>query len=500
MKILNKFTTIILTLCLLFSVFTFSSNAASSAVIGLSSSTAKVGDKVTVTVTINPGVAMYAVGYYLEYDSSVLKYESGNGVGGAGVLQVEESPSGETSVSYSYSFSAIGNGTSAVSVTNCGYEILGDGGAASVDFGGASVSVTVKDPVLSSNADLKSLKVNGYSLTPKFSSATTSYSLEVPFEAKKISVTAVPADSSAKVVSVKGSSKLNVGKNTVTIVVQAQNGTQKTYTIAVTRLEGVEVPEEEPLLTNIEGVDHTILTKIPEEVLLKGFTVEVKNVNGHDVETAVDKNGDFRIFYLKAPESEEIVPYLYDEVLDQFDRLKYTVIGENYYIFCDIPKDISLPENLYESNIDIAGFSVECLSDTTPEMSDFHYVYCYNDGVYNFYRFDSKEASLHRFPDFDKIAGSAAQVKDNVFTRFASLSTNAKIIVIAVSILILGIFALLIMLIIYFIRKSMNKDNDLILAQAYDDFEEIEEYANFDEIEAEEVAEDNEENNTDAVN
>lgn len=476
MKILTKITTTLLILCLLFSAFTLTSNAASSAVISFSSNTAKVGDKVTVSVTVNPGVAMYAVGFYLEYDSSILKYESGNGVGNAGVLQVEESPSGETSVSYSYVFSAIANGTSAVSVTDCGYEILGDGGAQSVSFGGASASITVKDPVLSGNADLKSLKVSGYSLSPSFSASTTSYSLEVPFETKKLNITAVPSDSNAKVVSVKGSSKLSVGKNTVTIVVQAQNGTQKSYTIAVTRLEGTETPEEEPLITNVDGVDHTILTKIPQEILLKDFTIEIKNVNGYDIETAVDNAGNFRIFYLKPSGSEEIYPYLYDETLDQFEKLKYTVIGENYYIFCDIPEDVNLPQNLYESKLEIFGNSTECISNTDAEMSDFHYVYCYSNSTYNYYRFDAKEGSLHRFPDFNKIVSvSTDKPKDNIFTRFASLSTNAKIIMIALCVLILGIFALLIMLIVYLFKKSLNNNqDDMILEEAYEDFDEVE--------------------------
>ncbi len=475
MKILTKFTTILAALCLLFSTLTFSSSAAGSAVIAFSSNTVKVGDKVTVTVTVNPGVQMYAVGFYLEYDSSVLKYESGNAVGDAGVLQIEESPSGETSVSYSLVFSAIANGTSAVSVTDCGYEILGDGGAQSVNFGGASASLTVKDPVLSGNADLKSLKVNGYSLSPSFSASTTSYSLEVPFETQKLNITAVPSDSNAKVVSVKGNSNLSVGNNTVTVIVQAQNGTQKTYTIAVTRLEGEEVIEEKPLITNISGVDYTVLTKIPEDVLLKDFSIEVKSVNGYDVETAVDKDGNFRIFYLKASDSEEIVPYLYDEVLDQFEKLKYTYFGEKYYIFCNIPDNISLPKNLFESSINISSHSVPCLSDTSSEMADFHYVYCYSDGVYNFYRFDANENSLHRFPDFYKITGITIEKEaDNIITRFATLSTNAKIIIIALSVLIIGIFALLIMLIVYLLKKSLNKNDDLILEEAYEDFEEVE--------------------------
>ena len=103
MKILKKFAIIIVTICITLNLVMLSASAAKNAVLHFSKSTVNVGDKVTVSVTMNPGTPMYAVGFYLEYNSDVLKYTGGAGTGDAGVLKVIESPSGDKSVKYSFS-------------------------------------------------------------------------------------------------------------------------------------------------------------------------------------------------------------------------------------------------------------------------------------------------------------------------------------------------------------------------------------------------------------
>ncbi len=487
MKIFSKITTIIVTICIILSALTLPVSAAKNAVIAFNKSKVEVGDKVTVTVTVNPKKEMSALRFYLEYNDEVFKYDSGTGVGDAGVIHIEEAPSGQKSVSYNFTFKATKKGSSTFSVKDCVYflqsnTIQTDDDAKS--FGGASATLSVKDPKLSDNAKLKTLKISGYSLSPSFSSSKTSYTLKVPYDTKKINITAKTADSEAKVVSVKGNTDLKVGKNTVTVTVEAENGTQKTYTIKVTRLEEKDTSSEEntssddskdqPLKTTIEDTEYLIATKIPQDILFKGFSTQTTQVNGFDIETAVDGEGNFRIFYLSASDSEELIPYLYDEDTDEFQKLKYYVFGENYYIFSQIPDEYNVPDNLYASNVNIGGFSVDCLSDTNTEMSDYHYLYCYSNGAFNLYRFDSLEGTLQRYPDFEKLVSSnSSDSKDNIFSRFSSLSTNGKVILLAFIIVILGIFALLIMLIVYLIKRSINNSDDFILSSDYDDFDQI---------------------------
>lgn len=478
MKIFKKTAILFIVAALLLSVVVFPASAAKNAVIYFNKNSVEVGDKVTVSVSVNPGEEMYAVSFYLEYDDEVLKYESGTGVAKAGVLQVVESPSGDKSVKYNFTFSAIKVGSSSISVRDCVYDVLGSNGAETKNFGGASARLTVKDLALSSNAKLKSLKISGYSLSPSFSSGRTSYTLKVPNNVTKLNVSATTEDSKAKVTSVTGN-KLNVGVNTVTITVQAENGTQKKYTIKVTRADESETEEpneettETALDTTVNGKPYTIVTKLPQDVIFKGFGLETTKLNGYDIETAVDMAGIYRIFYLQAAESDKLTPYLYDEDSDSFEPLKYTIQNDKLYIFSQIPEDFETPDSLYEANIDINGFTVPCLSDTNGAMSEFHYVYCFANGIFNLYRYDTFEDTLQRQPDFEFANSNIVDQDDSFLKRFSSLSGNAKVIFVGLVIVVLGVLALLILLIVYLFRRSIIRNEELILGDDDMYFDEI---------------------------
>lgn len=96
-----------------------------------------------------------------------------------------------------------------------------------------SCSSTVARP-LSVNANLASLTVTGADLTPAFKPGTTSYDIgEVEYSVKALDIKTTTEDANAKV-TIKNNS-LSVGSNTVSVIVTAENGTQKTYKIKVTR-------------------------------------------------------------------------------------------------------------------------------------------------------------------------------------------------------------------------------------------------------------------------
>ena len=95
----------------------------------------------------------------------------------------------------------------------------------------------------SSNNSLSSLSVTNYSLDKKFNTNTTSYSISVASDVKSINVNAKASDSKAKV-TIYGTNSLKAGKNTVSVVVVAENGDKKTYTITVNKEKGENDPEE----------------------------------------------------------------------------------------------------------------------------------------------------------------------------------------------------------------------------------------------------------------
>jgi gliding motility-associated-like protein len=95
---------------------------------------------------------------------------------------------------------------------------------------------------LSSNADLSNLSMTGGALSPTFSSATVTYTATVPYATTSTTITPVKSQANATVkvnttaVTASKLINLNVGSNTITTDVTAQDGTTtKTYTLTVTR-------------------------------------------------------------------------------------------------------------------------------------------------------------------------------------------------------------------------------------------------------------------------
>lgn len=89
----------------------------------------------------------------------------------------------------------------------------------------------------SPNNKLKGLGVDGFTLTPTFNRDTYSYDLIVDHSVSNVTVSASAIDSKA---SIRGSGtvSLSSGINDISVVVRAENGTERTYTIHVVRQAG----------------------------------------------------------------------------------------------------------------------------------------------------------------------------------------------------------------------------------------------------------------------
>ena len=85
-------------------------------------------------------------------------------------------------------------------------------------------------------ADLATLKVDGYSLTPTFDKSKTGpYKVDVPFGTSSVTISAT-LQSSLAVLSGTGTKTLAYGKNTFPITVTSPTNVNKTYSVEVTRV------------------------------------------------------------------------------------------------------------------------------------------------------------------------------------------------------------------------------------------------------------------------
>lgn len=139
---------------------------------------------------------------------------------------VADSSANETNVSKSISVTVTGSGSGGNTSNNGG-----NSGNSGNNNGGDTTSK-------SNNANLKNLGI-----TPNdfkgFKANTTTYNVTVPYDVEAVTVYAQAQDSKASV-SGTGKKRLKEGSNSLQVVVTAEDGTKKTYTINVVRTSDAE--------------------------------------------------------------------------------------------------------------------------------------------------------------------------------------------------------------------------------------------------------------------
>lgn len=238
-------------------------DAASISVAG-TTATGTVGGNITVNVTISENSGLGSWEYSLDYDSSKLQLLSGD-VHVVGYVSSE----GETSRSYTYTFRVKGTGKTTISVINTAIASWDEVVTSPTDS--TTINLISRQEVesnYSSDNNLTSLEVEGYTLSPEFSSDITSYTVDVPSDTTTVNIKAAASDGDAEV---SGIGEINVseGANTVNVVVKAPNGSTKTYTIVV------NVEEDNPINIKIND-NNLIVVRKREDLkdLVKDYFVE----------------------------------------------------------------------------------------------------------------------------------------------------------------------------------------------------------------------------------
>lgn len=323
-----------------------SADAASASCSFSGGGTYNVGDTVTLTLAYS-GDTFGAAETEIVYDSSHLQYQSCSAIagGGSGKVTVSMSEGGKSSMSCTVTFKALKPGSSSVTATTVDlYNLNGDW----LQIGTKSVSVSVKDntPTLSSNANLSSIRISAGSLSPSFSPSTTSYTVKVGNDVNNCSMSVQVADSRATY-TISGSSSLSVGKNVRKIVVTAENGTTKTYTVSIYREEKstsgnngnagngnagnggegeeTEKPEPEPpeeIETTVGDKTYIICENLDKKDIPQGFTMTVAKFGEYEIPAFKDKELKYTFVLLKDKETGDESWFFFDEESDTFAPAK----------------------------------------------------------------------------------------------------------------------------------------------------------------------------------
>lgn len=443
-KRLKRLAATVLTLVMLFTVFTaqMMTSFAATGKITFSDPTATVDGQVSVRMKIDAtdGGSLGASDVKLQYDSSALEFLSGTSAnGGAGSIRVlgAMESANQSTFTFTLKFKALKAGTTNIKVTS--QEVYNaDSQIVNIDHVGSS-AVKITAPVTySKDATLSAITISPGELTPAFSADVTEYTAVVGGDVEKLTVSA-PANDSKASVSVSGNEGLQIGENTITCKVTAEDGdTTKTYTILVTKTETAATEPTETLpttsggsATNLQDGNWQIEPEIEASIVPDGFSVIDFTYDGQTVQAAADANGNVLLymtndagagdFFLYDMENNVLVPYVFVRMAEK------TIIVLSPE---EMPEGTALPEGFADCTIDIGTHTVQgwVWQDGSNAAPEYCVVYGQNEnGDRGFYRYDQKEMTLQRFfkdPDaenlrtqYDAIAATYTNLLDDYNTR-----------------------------------------------------------------------------------
>lgn len=299
-------------------------------------------------------------------------------------------------------FRANSTGTGTVSISAGSYCIAG------VDYdasGSASVSIvsasepddsepdyTPSTPGKSGNNALSTLTVSAGTLAPAFDPAVTEYTLSLPQGTEKLTLTATPSDSNATVQG-DGELTLQEGENTLPLVVTAENGDTKTYTVTA------KVAQAPTLFLDYNGQRLGVVKDVSQVTPPAGFApAEPIPYSGDTLPIWTDVSGKRTLVYLLDEKTSAQGFYLFSQTTGVQSPYLPILCGSVTYIYTDIPKELSSVPGLTPATVKAFGQTLNGWTYNDASLKDFCVLYLMDDaGSYGYYTYDSREETLQRF-------------------------------------------------------------------------------------------------------
>ena len=263
--------------------------------------------------------------------------------------------------------------------------------------GSKSITINVVEKkTYSSVNNLKSLSVDGAELNPKFEAGTTSYNVTVPKGTEKINIKAEVEDSKSSISGI-GEKNVTEGMNKFDIIVTAENGAQKIYTL------NVEV-EEDPIIVNMNKQDYSIvkkesvlpqvssyysLTKIKYKYTVEGETVEF------EVPAYYSEITKYTLLGLK-DETGNIELYIYNKKNNKFTLYNEFNFGNIVLYNIEAPKTEIL-KDMIKTKTTLNGKELDSYQFTKDSEYFLLYGINVNTGNKGWFMYDSLENTLQRY-------------------------------------------------------------------------------------------------------
>ena len=364
-------------------------NAASGSIKITGTSSAVIGNTVTITVTLSSSTPIGSWDMDLNYDRSYLELISATSE--AGGVSMVNSSAGVTSKSYTFKFKALKSGTTKLSMSSYSAYAYEDMSAMDLSAGTKTVKLMTQaelEASYSKDNDLKSLSVEGFELSPEFSKDVTEYTVTVPEDTKEVTINATENDSAASVTGT-GTFEVTGGTNTFDIVVRAENGSEKTYKVTV------NVVDANPINVTVGDVAYTVV-KVKEFLpTVNAYQETTVNINDFEIPAYTSELTGFTLVGLKDSEGN-ISLFIYDA-----DTNTYTPYTELQFNQLTIyVKETSEVLDGYEYGT-ITINDIEVPAYYTSASSRFAIIYGINveTGEEGFFKYDKTDQSIQKYDD-----------------------------------------------------------------------------------------------------
>lgn len=402
MKFRIKLCAILLCMCMLLPLFYISTSAASGTV-SVSNASGNVGSTVTVNCSVNCNSgAIGTATVVVTYEPSKLQFVSATGGANDNSGSVIYAGDGDGTVkklSFSITFKILKEGSHKVTASSndaydWNFQKLEIGRASATVTGKVKTTTTPSNPSNNNkpqnnkdtNNKLSALQVYPGNLSPAFNGDTTSYTVSVPGDTTEVTISATAASSKASV-SVSGGKDLKLGPNEAKVIVVAESGASRAYTITIMcgELEKIQ----------IGGAEYTINENFSDDQIPTGFSRKKATYNSRQYEAVTNASGSLVLMNLKTGENTSF--YIYNqEAKEFFDFVQIKFAEGKYIIPLPLDKDIAEFAEYETVTLQVQGKNI----DAWKLDEEFSVAYAMNqDGKEVLYKYDSVDGTFQRYND-----------------------------------------------------------------------------------------------------
>ena len=220
--------------------------------------------------------------------------------------------------------------------------------------------------------------------------------------------------------------------------------------------EAKSTPTDEKFDVTIGDKKYSLSSDLKNITIPAGFKAADGNYGAQKVKVAkyVSKEGQEIVLYALTPkDGGETIFRTFNSSKAEFHEPMSLKQGDNIYFILNLPKDLKLPETFGTRDVAIGSIASKAVYEKANEKSGIVYVYALGNGEEGYYSYDTKEGSIQRCPDFQKVLNGEKDIEEP-----KTLNKTSMIIFIIAGIIIIGLAITLIVILVKHKKESKLDD------------------------------------------